>query len=120
MDRKAVLVCANARHVARLIEVNLKRQGHDVHIANDGEAVLAELVQYNFGLLILDRTLTCPSAQEILDRMTEIPGAENVHVILIPPNDDDGPGHGSDKGTFPPAPAVLATVDFKSIFHRES
>ncbi len=94
--RKSILVCDDERHILRLLEVNLKRQGHKVFLAADGTAALQELKRSQIDILLLDETLTCPSAQEVLNDMAGIPGSDQIQVILMrKPKGDDGPsGHG--------------------------
>lgn len=51
---RRVLVCNDERHIVRLIQVNLQRQGYEVACACSGEEAVAMLERQAFDLVILD------------------------------------------------------------------
>ena len=110
---KRILVCDDERHILRLLEVNLKRQGYTVYLAADGETALRELARTPIDMLVIDATLTCPSADEVLTRMRELPNCENVQVVLMRKSDDgppDGPPAGSPVAPAPDLPGGSKAV----------
>ena len=49
-----VLVCDDERHIVRLIQVNLERQGHNVDTCGPADECLAKLRTGAFDLLVVD------------------------------------------------------------------
>jgi len=114
---RRVLVCDDERHILRLVQVNLERQGYEVAIAVDGRTALHELKRRPFDILVIDADLVAPTTQEVLDAISVLPAAERVQVILLQkPKDEDrpqGPGGTGPIGPLPrspdgPPPLVLA------------
>lgn len=60
-----VLVCDDERQILQLIEVNLQRQGHEVHLIADHRQVLATLRSGGFEVLVIDGDFEEPSTYEI-------------------------------------------------------
>ncbi|MEA2552787.1 MAG: two-component system, OmpR family, alkaline phosphatase synthesis response regulator PhoP [Fimbriimonadaceae bacterium] len=76
-------MCDDERHIVRLIQRNLERQGHIVLTSFDGSEALAILRREAVDFLVIDARLTAPTAGEVLAAMAEIPGLENVRVELL-------------------------------------
>jgi DNA-binding response OmpR family regulator len=49
-----VLVCDDERHIVRLAQVNLERQGHEVDTCTNADDCLAKLRTGTFDLLVVD------------------------------------------------------------------
>ena len=84
-----VLVCDDERHIIRLIQVNLERQGWRVTIAYSGKEALEKMRADRPDLLILDSTLPDMSAKEVFEAMREDPALADIKVIVLKEKDDD-------------------------------
>jgi len=63
---KRVLVADDERHIVRLIQVNLERQGYEVTTVSDGREALAQLEAADFDLAILDLMMPYMDGYELL------------------------------------------------------
>ena len=84
-----VLVCDDERHIVRLIQVNLERQGWRVTTAYSGKEALEKMRADRPDLLILDSTLPDMSAKEVFEAMREDPALADIKVIVLKGKDDD-------------------------------
>jgi|SRR5579885_3201227 len=108
---RRILICDDERHILRLLQVNLERQGHQVYLAADGASALRELQRTEIDVLVIDDGLTCPTTQEVLDTLQSLPNGPEVQVIVMrkrgdPPEGGDSAGQRMPKGPnsgFPPA-----------------
>jgi CheY-like chemotaxis protein len=57
LAEKRVLVADEERHTARLIQVNLERQGCTVTLVADGQAAISELERAEFDIAVLDERM---------------------------------------------------------------
>ena len=105
-----VLVCDDERHIVRLIQVNLERQGHRVLTACDGTQAIDILRTDQVNVLVIDGDLTWPMpTSEVIEEMRCLPGGEEVQVIVL--RSKDGPPPSSGIGVGPnsgPPPFVMS------------
>jgi hypothetical protein len=83
---KVVVACAE-RHLARLVEANLRRQGKDAVIATDAKDALARAGTGTIDVLVLDPDL--PGAEEV--RRGIPPGVRLFELGHAGPDDGDPP-----------------------------
>jgi DNA-binding response OmpR family regulator len=88
---KKVLVCDDERHIVRLIQVNLERQGYVVDTASTGAEALQKMRADPPALLVLDYDLPDMSTEEILAAMRADERLQDVRVILLKPRDSKDP-----------------------------
>ena len=88
MTRK-VLVCDDEKHIVRLIQVNLERQGYAVFTAFDGEEALAKVRSEKPDLVILDVMMPKMSGLEVLKIIRSEPETKNLTVIVVSVMRDD-------------------------------
>lgn len=69
--------------VTALIEFRLKRLGHTVATANDGETAIAEVFREPPDLVILDYQMPIVSAPEIIERLKADPATADVPVFVL-------------------------------------
>ncbi len=80
---KRVLVCDDERHIVRLIQMKLEREGHIVKWAFDGHEALKLLAASTFDTLLIENKLTDPTTAEVVAQLRLLPGGEAVEVIEL-------------------------------------
>ena len=79
---KSVLVVDDERHIARLVQVNLERQGYEVRIALTASAALRGIETGAPDLIILDVLLPGGSAFELLRALKKEPHTRNIPIVI--------------------------------------
>ena len=78
-----VLVCDDERHIVRLIQVNLERQGYIVVTAFDGKEGLEKIQSEKPNLVVLDVMMPYMDGFEVLKSIRREPETENLPVIML-------------------------------------
>jgi len=78
-----VLVCDDERHIVRLIQVNLERQGYIVVTAFDGKEGLEKIRSEKPNLVVLDVMMPYMDGFEVLKTIRREPDTENLPVIML-------------------------------------
>lgn len=78
-----VLVCDDERHIVRLIQVNLERQGYTVVTAFDGKEGLEKIRSEKPNLCVLDVMMPYMDGFEVLKALRREPETENLPVIML-------------------------------------
>ncbi|RYG36780.1 response regulator [bacterium] len=78
-----VLVCDDERHIVRLIQVNLERQGYQVVTAFDGKEGLEKIRAEKPQLVVLDVMMPYMDGFEVLKALRREPETENLPVIML-------------------------------------
>lgn len=78
-----VLVCDDERHIVRLIQVNLERQGYQVVTAFDGKEGLEKVRSEKPDLCVLDVMMPYMDGFEVLKNIRRDPETENLPVIML-------------------------------------
>lgn len=78
-----VLVCDDERHIVRLIQVNLERQGYNVVTAFDGKDGLEKVKAEKPDLMVLDVMMPYMDGFEVLKSLRREPEYENLPVIML-------------------------------------
>jgi two-component system alkaline phosphatase synthesis response regulator PhoP/two-component system response regulator VicR len=78
-----VLVCDDERHIVRLIQVNLERQGYNVVTAFDGKEGLEKIRSEKPNLVVLDVMMPYMDGFEVLKTIRREPDTENLPVIML-------------------------------------
>lgn len=96
---KRVLVCDDERHIVRLIQVNLERQGYEIATAFTGEQALSKLFSDSFDLAVIDSRLPDMTGRDIVAKIRANSNTAHLRVILMgkeeereDDDDDDMPG----------------------------
>ncbi len=82
MARK-ILTCDDEKHIVRLIQVNLERQGYEVITAFNGAECLAKVKEDRPDLIVLDVMMPEMTGFEVLDILKKDPETENIPVIML-------------------------------------
>ncbi|HRK21722.1 MAG TPA: response regulator [Fimbriimonadaceae bacterium] len=78
-----ILVCDDERHIVRLIQVNLERQGWDVVTAFDGKEGLEKIRSEKPNLVVLDVMMPYMDGFEVLKSLRREPETEALPVIML-------------------------------------
>jgi two-component system alkaline phosphatase synthesis response regulator PhoP/two-component system response regulator VicR len=78
-----ILVCDDERHIVRLIQVNLERQGYQVTTAFDGKEGLEKIRAEKPDLVVLDVMMPYMDGFEVLKTIRREPETENLPVIML-------------------------------------
>ncbi len=82
MARK-ILTCDDEKHIVRLIQVNLERQGYEVITAFNGAECLEKVKEDRPDLIVLDVMMPEMTGFEVLDILKKDPETENIPVIML-------------------------------------
>jgi two-component system, OmpR family, alkaline phosphatase synthesis response regulator PhoP len=78
-----ILVCDDERHIVRLIQVNLERQGWQVVTAYDGKEGLEKIQSEKPDLCVLDVMMPYMDGFEVLKALRREPETESLPVIML-------------------------------------
>ena len=78
-----ILVCDDERHIVRLIQVNLERQGWNVVTAYDGKEGLEKISSEKPDLIVLDVMMPYMDGFEVLKSIRKEPSTEKLPVIML-------------------------------------
>ena len=82
-QKKRVLVVDDERHIVRLVQVNLERQGYEVLTAYDGVECLEKAKAEKPDLIILDVMMPRMDGFEALQRLKSDPETNQIPVIML-------------------------------------
>lgn len=78
-----ILVCDDERHIVRLIQVNLERQGYNVVTAYDGKEGLEKVQAEKPDLIVLDVMMPYMDGFEVLKNLRRESETEAIPVIML-------------------------------------
>ncbi|MBX7133712.1 MAG: response regulator [Fimbriimonadaceae bacterium] len=78
-----ILVCDDERHIVRLIQVNLERQGYTVVTAFDGKEGLEKILSEKPDLVVLDVMMPYMDGFEVLKSLRKEPSTQDLPVIML-------------------------------------
>lgn len=78
-----ILVCDDERHIVRLIQVNLERQGFQVVTAYDGKEGLEKVKSEKPNMVVLDVMMPYMDGFEVLKTLRRDPATESLPVIML-------------------------------------
>ena len=82
MTRK-ILTCDDEKHIVRLIQVNLERQGYEVITAYNGVECLEKVKEDRPDLIVLDVMMPEMTGFEVLEKLKNDPETESIPVIML-------------------------------------
>ena len=80
---KKILVIEDEKDIQELLQLYLKRDGYDVHIAKDGETGLRKASQERYNLVLLDLMLPQVDGLEICRNLRSRPETSHIPIIMI-------------------------------------
>jgi two-component system, OmpR family, alkaline phosphatase synthesis response regulator PhoP len=84
-----ILVADDERHILRLLQVNLERQGHAVICVEDGREAIAQLEQNTFDLAVIDLMMPQIDGYQVLQWIRTNEATMSMHVVLMTSNADE-------------------------------
>lgn len=78
-----ILAVDDERHIARLVQVNLERQGHTVTVAYDGEEALQKVAQDRPDLIVCDVMMPRKDGFQVLAELKANPETADIPVIML-------------------------------------
>lgn len=82
MARK-ILAVDDEKHIVRLVQVNLERQGYEVVTANDGKEALEKVDSERPDLVVLDVMMPYMDGFEVLQNLRRNPSTRDIPVIML-------------------------------------
>ena len=90
---KRVLVLSTERHIARLIQVNLERQGFEVAKAATPTEALIEISQSHIDAILTDRSMRYLDGLDVFCALKRHPDTKDIPIYVVPP-----PGQPTPRG----------------------
>ncbi|MEZ0324648.1 MAG: response regulator transcription factor [Fimbriimonas sp.] len=78
-----VLVADDEKHVARLVQVNLERLGHEVELAHDGLEARDMALSGQYDLLVLDIMMPHMDGVKVLKTLRRDARTKNLKVVIL-------------------------------------
>lgn len=78
-----ILVCDDERHIVRLIQVNLEREGYEVVTAYDGKDGLEKVKATKPDMMVLDVMMPYMDGFEVLKNLRMDPATRELPVIML-------------------------------------
>lgn len=78
-----ILTCDDEKHIVRLIQVNLERQGYEVITAYNGVECLEKVKEEHPDLIVLDVMMPEMTGFEVLEALKKDPETESIPVIML-------------------------------------
>jgi len=85
MENKKILIIEDEKKIARFLELELKYEGYEVEIANDGREGLEKALKDKVDLIILDLMLPKLSGIEVCRRLRN---KSEIPIIMLTAKDD--------------------------------
>jgi two-component system alkaline phosphatase synthesis response regulator PhoP/two-component system response regulator VicR len=82
-EPQRILVCDDERHIVRLIQVNLERQGHRVTSAYGGREAIELLSQQEFDVAVLDPHMPEVNGYDVRDWIVAHDETMHMEVIML-------------------------------------
>jgi two-component system alkaline phosphatase synthesis response regulator PhoP len=83
MATKKILAVDDERHIVRLVQVNLERQGYEVVTAFDGKEALEKVESENPDLIVLDVMMPYMDGFEVLQNLKKNQSTRDIPVIML-------------------------------------
>ena len=80
---RRILTCDDEKHIVRLIQVNLERQGYEVITAFNGAECLEKVEADRPDLIVLDVMMPEMTGFEVLEALKKNPETESIPVIML-------------------------------------
>jgi CheY-like chemotaxis protein len=82
---KKILVLNGARHIARLIQVNLERQGKQVAIADSASSALEQIARDRPDAIFTDDSMRFLDGVDVYRSLRNHPATKDIPIYIVPP-----------------------------------
>jgi len=80
---RSILIVDDEAHLLRLLEMNLRRHGYDIHKAGDGEEGLKAATEHHPDLIISDVNMPHVDGFEMLSKLKADENLKDIPVIML-------------------------------------
>jgi DNA-binding response OmpR family regulator len=80
---KKILIVDDEPNIVAAVEYLLRRSGHEVHVARDGDEALKQVEACNPDLVLLDVMMPARSGYEVCKRIREREDWRHIKVIML-------------------------------------
>jgi two-component system alkaline phosphatase synthesis response regulator PhoP/two-component system response regulator VicR len=80
---RKILAVDDEKHIVRLVQVNLERQGYEVVTANDGKEALQKVEEEHPDLVVLDVMMPYMDGFEVLQNLRRNAATRDIPVIML-------------------------------------
>ena len=80
---KKILIIEDEKDIQDLLQLYLKRDGYNVHVAQDGETGLRKAIQERYDLILLDLMLPQMDGLEICRNLRSRPQTSDIPIIML-------------------------------------
>lgn len=120
VQMKRILIIEDEKNLARFIELELKYEGYEVKVANDGREGLQSALQEDWDVVLLDLMLPRLNGMEVCRRLRQ---EKDTPIIMITARDSvidrvSGLDHGADDYIVKPFAIEELLARLRSIFRR--
>ena len=117
---KTILVADDEANIARLVQLNLEREGYSVVTAADGREALEKVAVSKPDLILLDVMMPHVDGFEVLKRLKSDPGTQDIPVIMLTVKAQDtdffeGRSRGADVYLTKPAEPAELVAHIRSV-----
>jgi two-component system, OmpR family, alkaline phosphatase synthesis response regulator PhoP len=81
--RKRILAADDEKHILRLIQINMERNGYEVELANDGREALERIAVNPPDMILLDVMMPYMDGFEVLKALKRNPDTRDIPVIML-------------------------------------
>jgi DNA-binding response OmpR family regulator len=78
-----ILIVDDEPNIVMPLEFLMRKQGHEVRVAGDGDAALATVAAFGPDLVLLDVMLPRRSGYEVCQTLRERPGGERLKIVML-------------------------------------
>jgi two-component system alkaline phosphatase synthesis response regulator PhoP/two-component system response regulator VicR len=82
MARK-ILAVDDEKHIVRLVQINLQKEGYEVVTATNGREALEAVAQHRPDLIVMDVMMPEMDGFEALQKLKENPATQNIPVVML-------------------------------------
>ena len=78
-----ILAVDDEKHIVRLVQINLQKEGHEVATANTGKEALEVVSEFAPDLIVMDVMMPEMDGFEALKKLKENPATKEIPVIML-------------------------------------
>jgi DNA-binding response OmpR family regulator len=78
-----ILIVDDEPNIVMPLEFLMRKQGHEVRVAGDGDAALAAAAEFGPDLVLLDVMLPRRSGYEVCQTLRERQGGERLKIVML-------------------------------------
>lgn len=80
---KKILAVDDEKHIVRLVQINLEKEGYEVATANTGREALEKVAEFQPDLIVMDVMMPEMDGLEALSRLKADPATSEIPIIML-------------------------------------